>query len=72
MSKSSVKDFEKSLDSLEDIVNKMEQEELSLEQSLANFKNGIKLVQKCEKAISDAKQTVHGLMDDTKTEDGSI
>ena len=62
MSELSVKDFEKSLLKLEEIVKKMEQNEMPLEKALSSFKEGIELVQKCESTINSSKQTVDGLI----------
>lgn len=62
MSELSVKDFEKSLLKLEEIVKKMEQNEMPLEQALSSFKEGIELVQKCENTINSSKQIVDGLI----------
>lgn len=63
MSELSVKDFEKSLLKLEEIVKKMEQNEMPLDQALTSFKEGIELVQKCEQTITESKQTVDGLIE---------
>lgn len=50
--------FEKSLEDLGELVNKMEQGNLSLEDSLKNFESGIKLIRDCQKALSAAEQKV--------------
>jgi len=55
-------DFEKSLQELESIVNKMEQGELNLEESLKLFENGINLTRKCQKKLQDTEQKVKILM----------
>lgn len=47
--------FETALQKLETIVQKMETEELSLEQSLQYYEEGIKLVQRCRKLLSEAE-----------------
>ena len=46
--------FEKSLDELESLVQKMEQGGLTLEESLAQFQRGIELARACQKALSEA------------------
>lgn len=51
-------DFEKSLQQLEDIVESLETGELTLEQSLKQFEQGIELTRSCQEALSDAEQTV--------------
>ena len=55
---SSMTDFEKSLQQLEDIVSKMEQGQLSLEQSLNAFEEGVKLTRSCQESLRSAEQRV--------------
>jgi len=55
-------DFEASLKQLEEIVNKMEQGQLSLEQSLGAFEQGIKLTRQCQSTLKQAEQRVAKLM----------
>lgn len=55
--------FEKAMTELEAIVEKMEDEELSLEQSLKNFEKGIQLTQQCQKALQEAEQKVRILIE---------
>ena len=50
--------FETSLKELEEIVNRMEQGDLSLEESLAAFEKGVNLTRQCQKALKDAEQKV--------------
>ena len=54
-------DFEKSLQQLEDIVHKMEQGKLSLEQSLDSFEDGVKLTRQCQDVLKTAEQRVSKL-----------
>ena len=51
-------DFEESLKQLEDIVNKMEQGQLSLEQSLGAFEQGVQLTRQCQNTLKQAEQRV--------------
>ena len=51
-------DFEKSLEELEQLVEKMEDGELSLEQSLQTYERGVKLARACQKALDEAEQRV--------------
>lgn len=51
-------DFESSLRELEQLVEKMEQGDLSLEQSLQDFERGIKLTRHCQQALQEAEQKV--------------
>lgn len=55
-------EFEKNLKSLEKIVEKMSQGELSLSESLKSFEEGIKLVKKCQKDLTHAEQSVEKLI----------
>ncbi|KZZ54430.1 exodeoxyribonuclease VII small subunit, partial [Oleiphilus sp. HI0123] len=47
-----------SLQALEEIVNKMEQGQLSLEQSLDAFEQGVKLSKDCQNTLKSAQQRV--------------
>ena len=53
--------FEKALDELEGIVEKMEDGTLSLEDSLAAYRRGAALVKVCETALEHAKDQVRVL-----------
>ncbi len=57
-------DFEKSLGELEELVELMEDGNLSLEDSLKHFERGIALTRACHQALSDAEQKVKILMKD--------
>ena len=59
--------FEKDLQELENLVEKMEEGELSLEESLVHFERGIALTRSCQKALSEAEQKIQILL----SEDGS-
>ena len=50
--------FEKSLADLEALVERMEEGELSLEESLKAFESGIRLTQQCQQALTQAQQRV--------------
>lgn len=56
-------DFEKSLQELEQLVERMEQGDLSLEQSLKDFERGIELTRSCQQALQAAEQRVQILLD---------
>lgn len=56
-------DFEKSLNDLEQLVEEMENGELSLDQSLASFEKGIALTKTCQKALQEAEQRVNILLE---------
>jgi exodeoxyribonuclease VII small subunit len=55
-------DFEKKLGRLEDIVEKMETGELTLEDSLKLFEEGVKLSRECSTQLTDAEQKVKLLL----------
>ena len=56
-------DFEASLDRLEQLVDQMEDGELTLEESLKAFEQGVKLTRECQQALKDAEQKVQLLME---------
>ena len=60
---SQVAQFEKSLDELEQLVVRMEQGELSLDDSLQSFERGIALYRTCQGALDQAKLRVSQLLD---------
>lgn len=51
-------DFETALTELNDLVERMEQGKLSLEESLQSFERGITLVRHCQTALQKAEQKV--------------
>lgn len=55
--------FEKSLQELEALVEKMEEGNLSLEESLKYFERGVALTRNCQKALTEAEQKVQILLD---------
>ena len=55
-------DFEQQLAALEDLVNSLESGELSLEESLKSFEQGIKVARACQAALKSAEQKVEVLM----------
>jgi exodeoxyribonuclease VII small subunit len=62
-------DFETSLKELENLVETMEEGDISLEDSLKNFEKGIALTRACHQALSDAEQKVKILMKDQNNKD---
>ena len=56
-------DFEQSLQNLESIVTQMEQGELSLEDSLKAFEEGVSLTRECQNILAQAEQKVQLLME---------
>lgn len=55
-------DFEKKLTRLEEIVTKMESGDLTLEDSLKFFEEGVKLSRECNTQLSQAEQKVKTLL----------
>lgn len=62
MAKANKIDFETSLAQLENLVDQMEEGELSLEESLKAFEAGVKLTRECQQALRAAEQKVEVLM----------
>jgi len=61
--------FEDAMTRLEEIVEELESGELSLEESLSAFEEGIKLSKICAKLLNEAERKVEILM---KGEDGQL
>lgn len=65
--------FEKKIQALESLVQEMEQDDLSLEKSMANFEKGIKIVRECQGALQEAEQKIEilqqGTLNEFKSED---
>ena len=55
-------EFEKNLKSLEDIVEKMSDEKLSLNEALKSFEKGMQIVKKCREDLNRAEQKVEKLI----------
>jgi len=61
--------FEKDLERLESLVNKMESGDATLEQSLVWFEEGMDLIRSCQAQLNNAEQKVQELIQNT---DGNI
>jgi len=59
-------DFEKSMDKLDDIVKKLENGNLSLEESFKLFKEGLALSQKLNKALNDIEGKITMLINENE------
>jgi exodeoxyribonuclease VII small subunit len=55
-------DFEKNLNQLEEIVKKMEKGEITLDQSLALFEQGVKLSKECHQHLAATEAKVKKLI----------
>jgi exodeoxyribonuclease VII small subunit len=60
-------DLEQSLTEITQLIEKMEQGELTLDQSLGHFERGITLVKHCQKILEDAEQKVQLLIQNNKS-----
>ena len=58
------KSFETSLQALEEIVHKLEQGDLALEESLGLFEQGIRLARECQERLSQAERRIEVLLRD--------
>ena len=56
--------FEESLTTLEKIVRALEQGDLSLEDSLKLFENGVKLSRECQERLNQAERRIEVLLKD--------
>ncbi len=55
-------DFETAMHDLEELVERLEQGDLSLEESLAAFERGVMLTRSCQTALKEAEQKVEILL----------
>ncbi|MCX7120850.1 MAG: exodeoxyribonuclease VII small subunit [Gammaproteobacteria bacterium] len=53
--------FEKSMDQLNQLIEKMETGQLSLEASLQHFEQGISLIRQCQQTLTNAEQKIQVL-----------
>lgn len=60
--KKAAPDFEQSLTELQTLVERLESGELSLEDSLAAFEQGVRLTRECQGALGQAEQKVQMLL----------
>ncbi|HSM69783.1 MAG TPA: exodeoxyribonuclease VII small subunit [Xanthomonadales bacterium] len=68
-------EFEKALAELEELVNKLESGELSLDDSLSQFKRGVELTRQCQLVLDQAQQSVEKLLnpdDESSAEDFTL
>lgn len=68
MARKKAPDFEQSLAELQTLVERLESGELSLEDSLGAFEQGIRLTRECQGALAQAEQKVQILLE----RDGSL
>ena len=56
--------LEETLEQLEQLVERLEEGELPLDQALIEFERGIKLTRQCQAALKDAEQKIEILLAD--------
>jgi exodeoxyribonuclease VII small subunit len=61
--------FEESIKKLEEIIKELEDENISLQESMEKFEMGIKLSSNCLKELNEAEGKIEEL---TKSEDGKL
>ncbi len=69
--------FEQSLNELQALVERLESGDLSLEESLTTFEQGISLTRECQSALQNAEQRINVLLEQNGTlteqpHDGSL
>jgi exodeoxyribonuclease VII small subunit len=62
------KDFESALKELEEIVKELEKGDLTLEQSLAGYENGVRLARFCNAKLEEAEKRIEMLRIDDQGE----
>ena len=68
MTKKKSPPFEQSLAELEQLVNQLEQGDISLEDSLKSFERGVTLTRLCQTALQEAEQKVQILIEKNGTQ----
>ena len=63
MAKQAAPALETSLDNLESLVERMESGDLTLEESLKAFEEGVRLSRECQQALQQAEQKVRILLE---------
>ena len=66
--KDRISEFEKAMNELEALVERMESGELSLEASLEQFERGVRLSRECQAALKAAELKVETLINDNGEE----
>ncbi len=59
-----ISNFEKDLEKLQDILHEIESDNLTLEDSIKKYEEGMKLSKKCQDALDEAKQILKVLEDE--------
>lgn len=64
--------FEEKLEKLEKLSENIKQSDISLEDALKNFEEGIKLAKTLEKELDKMEGKIHILMNGEETKDGKV
>ena len=64
--KTSIGNFESDLKKLQEILDDIESDKLTLEESIEKYKEGVEISKKCQKALDEAKQIIKVLDDEKK------
>lgn len=64
-----LKTFEENLNTLEQIVNQLEQGDIPLEEALDKFQDGIKLSRNLKQKLQDAEETLTKIVSEDGTEE---
>lgn len=62
--------FSDDMDRLQAIMDRFERDDLSMEDSLSLFEEGVKLIRECREYLGGAKRKVTMLLDDKEVESG--
>lgn len=62
--------FSDDMDRLQAIMDRFERDDLSMEDSLSLFEEGVKLIRECREYLDGAKRKVTMLLDDKEVESG--
>ena len=63
------KNFEESIENLEEIIKELESGKLTLDESMDKFKQGVELAKACNKKLQDAEKSIKLLVENP---DGSV
>ena len=62
-SKTNLSTFEKDLKAMQDLLEDIESKDLSLDEVIQKYKQGIQLSKKCQKALEEAEQKIKEVSD---------
>lgn len=64
--------FESKLNSLENLVKQLEQQNLPLDEAIKTFQQGIQLAKECQNKLAKAEQTIQQLTKDNQLENITV